>query len=385
VERSHELGGNLKEKQYNLEGDKPQVLLRQLLEGVRESNLIHLHLGSEVVEVSGQMGDFKTTIRDKDGNVKTVTHGALIVATGGRERKPKEYYHGKSDRIVTQKELEKRIVESREIPSSVLMIQCVESRDDARPYCSRVCCSQAIANALKIKEKSPQTEVIILYRDIMTYGFKEAYYTKCREMGVKFIRYSLEDKPCVSLENGSIKVEVNTPDLKHILRFDPELLVLSTGIDPNENKSLAEVLNLELDKDGFFKEAEVKFRPVDFLVEGIFLCGLAHSPMFLEETITQAQAAAQRAWILLSKSEVEASRLVSYINERRCALCELCITVCPYQARVKDEENRKIVVREALCQGCGACAMVCPNSAAKMKGYREDQILSMVDALLSVG
>ena len=385
VECSQELGGNLKEKRYNLEGDDPQILLRQLLEKVKASDLIHAHLESKIVELSGQMGNFKTVILYNSGEKETIAHGALIVATGGKERSPREYHYGESDQIITQKELEKKMAESKEMPRSVLMIQCVESREAERPYCSRVCCSQAVANALKIKGKSPQTEVVILYRDIMTYGFKEAYYTKCREMGMKFIRYSLEDKPRVSLENGAIKVEVNNPDLKKTLRFDPGLLVLSSGIDPNENEPLAKVLNLELDEDGFFKEAEVKFRPVDFLMEGIFLCGLAHSPMFLEETIAQAQAAAQRAWALLSKSEVEASRLVSYVNERRCSLCELCIAACPYQARVKDEENRKIIVREVLCQGCGACAMVCPNGAAKLKGYREDQMFSMVDALLSVG
>jgi len=385
VEQTDVLGGNLKEKQYNLEGDNPQVLLRQLLEEVKRSSLIHLHLESEVVALRGQMGDFMTTLKDKDGNEDTISHGALIVATGGRERKPKEYHYGENDCIVTQKELEKIIVERKEMPDSVVMIQCTESRDAERPYCSRVCCSQAIANALKIKEKNPQTEITILYRDVMTYGFKEEYYTSCREAGVKFMRYSLEEKPHVSLEGEAIKVEVHTPDLKKTLRFNPGLLVLSAGIDPNENKSLAEVLNLELDEDGFFEEAEVKFRPVDFLVEGIFLCGLAHSPMFLEETIAQAQAAAQRAWTLLSKSEVKASRLVSLVNERRCSLCELCVAACPYQARVKDEDNRKIVVREALCQGCGACAMACPNHAAKMKGYKEDQMLSMVDTLLSVG
>ena len=385
VERSHELGGNLREKRYNLEGDDPQALLKQLLEEVKENSLIHMHLESTVVSISGQIGDFKATIEDKSGEKDTLAHGALIVATGGRERKPEEYHYGESDRIITQKELERRIGEGEEIPHSVLMIQCVESRDDTRPYCSRVCCSQAIANALRLKEKNPQTEITILYRDVMTYGFKEVYYTRCREKGVKFIRYSLKDKPQVSPESGAIKVEVNNPDLNRTLRFNPELLVLSSGIDPNDNSSLAKVLNLELDEDGFFKEAEVKFRPVDFLVEGIFLCGLAHSPMFLEETIAQAQAAVQRAWTLLSKSEVEASRLVSYVNERRCSLCELCIAACPYQARVKDEESRKIVVREAMCQGCGACAMVCPNSAAKLRGYRDDQMFSMVDALLSVG
>ena len=385
VEQSNELGGNLKEKRYNLEGDEPQVLLKQLLEEIKKNGLIHIHLESTVIDISGQMGDFTATIVSKSGEKETIAHGALIVATGGRERKPQEYHYGDSDRIITQKELEKKIVEKQELPGSVLMIQCVESRDDKRLYCSRVCCSQAVANALRLKEINPQTEITILYRDVMTYGFKEAYYTKCREKGVTFIRYSLEDKPRVTLEDGAIKIDVNNPDLKKTLRFSPDLLVLSSGIDPNDNKSLAEVLNLELDEDGFFKEAEVKFRPVDFLVEGIFLCGLAHSPMFIEETIAQAQAAAQRAWTLLSKSSIEASRFVSYVNERRCSLCELCIAACPYQARVKDEENRKIVVREALCQGCGACAMVCPNSAAKLKGCRDDQMFSMVDSLLSVG
>ncbi|MCK5188152.1 MAG: CoB--CoM heterodisulfide reductase iron-sulfur subunit A family protein, partial [Deltaproteobacteria bacterium] len=363
----------------------PQVLLKQLLEEIKKNDLIHIHLENTVIDISGQMGDFTATIVSKSGEKETIAHGAIIVATGGRERKPQEYHYGESDRIITQKELEKKIVENQELPSSVLMIQCVESRDDKRLYCSRVCCSQAIASALQIKEKSPQTEIVILYRDIMTYGFKEAYYTKCREKGVTFIRYSLEDKPRVTLEDGAIKIEVNNPDLKKTLRFSPNLLVLSPGIDPNDNESLADVLNLKLDEDGFFKEAEVKFRPVDFLVEGIFLCGLAHSPMFIEETIAQAQAAAQRAWTLLSKSSIEASRFVSYVNERRCSLCELCIAACPYQARVKDEENRKIVVREALCQGCGACAMACPNSAAKLKGYRDDQMFSMMDSLLSVG
>ncbi|MCP4646975.1 MAG: FAD-dependent oxidoreductase [bacterium] len=385
VEHSSELGGNLKGKQFNLEGDEPQKLLGQLLKGAEEDSLIHVHLESRVIGVSGHMGDFTATVEDKSGTQETIRHGALIIATGGRERKPVEYHYGENPRIVTQKELEKRIEEGQELPRSVLMIQCVESRDAERPYCSRVCCSQAIANALKIKEKNPQAEITVLYRDIMTYGFKETFYTRCREKGVTFLRYSLEDKPRVSLENGELKIEVTTPDLKHTLCFNPELLVLSSGVDPNENKSLAEMLPLEVDEDGFFKEAEVKFRPVDSLVEGIFLCGLSHSPMFIEETITQAQAAAQRAWTLLSRSEVESSRSVSSVNERRCSLCELCIDVCPYQARVKDEDARKIVVREVLCQGCGACAMACPNSAAKMKGCREDQMFSMVDALLANG
>ena len=385
LEQSGALGGNLKEKQYNLEGDDPQVLLRQVIQEVQGNSLVHIHLETSLVSTSGQMGDFETIVAGKNGDETTIAHGALIVATGGRERKPQSYHYGESDRVLTQKELEKWIGEGKDIPSPVVMIQCVESRETDRLYCSKVCCSQAVANALRIKEKSPQTEVIILYRDIMTYGFKEAYYTTCREKGVTFIRYALEEKPRVSLEGGMPRLEVTTPDLKQTLGFEPGLIVLSSGIDPNDNTSLGEMLQVELDVDGFFKEAEVKFRPVDFLVEGIFLCGLAHSPLFVEETIVQAQAAAQRAWTLLSQPEITASRLVSYVNERRCSLCELCIDACPYQARIKDEENRKIVVREALCQGCGACAMACANSAAKMKGAREDQMLSMVDTLLLTG
>ena len=385
VERSAALGGNLREKQYNLEGDDPRVLLRQLLEEVQGNSLVSIHLETGVVSMSGQLGDFKTTVAGRNGDETTIAHGALIVATGGRERKPRAYHYGESDRILTQKELEQWIGEGRDIPSPVVMIQCVESREADRLYCSKVCCSQAVANALKIKERNPKTEVIILYRDVMTYGFKEAYYTACRERGVTFLRYALEEKPRVLLEGGIPRLEVATPDLRQTLRFDPGLIVLSSGIDPNDNKPLAEMLRVELNEDGFFKEAEVKFRPVDFLVEGMFLCGLAHSPLFVEETIVQAEAAAQRAWTLLSRSEIAASRLVSYVNERRCSLCELCIDACPYQARVKDEENRRIVVREALCQGCGACAMVCPNSAAKMRGAREDQMLAMVDTLLLTG
>ena len=385
IERSQELGGNLIEKQYNLEGDNPQLMLKQLLDEMTENPLVHIHRDSTLEGMTGQMGDFETTVVNTTGERSTISHGAIIVATGGKERKPEEYHYGKSEHILTQKELEKRLGTGGELPSSVVMIQCVESREGDRLYCSKVCCSQAVANALKIKELSPQTEVVILYRDIMTYGFKEAYYTSCREKGVKFFRYAHDEKPRVTLDNGLPVVEVTTPDLRQTLRFDPGLLVLSSGIDPNENNLLADLLQVELDEDGFFKEAEVKFRPVDFLVEGLFVCGLAHSPMFLEETIVQAQAAAQRAWTLISKSEIEASRLVSYVNERRCSLCEVCIAACPYQARVKDEEERKIVVREALCQGCGACAMACPNSAAKMRGSREDQMLSMVDTLLSAG
>jgi heterodisulfide reductase subunit A-like polyferredoxin len=385
IERSQELGGNLKEKQYNLEGDNPQIVLKQLLDEISDNPLVHIYKDSTIYSMKGQMGDFETIIRNSNGEQTTISHGATIVATGGKERKPTEYHYGESKHVLTQKELEKSLETGGELPSSVVMIQCVESREGDRLYCSKVCCSQAVANALKIKELSPETEVVILYRDIMTYGFKESYYTACREKGVKFFRYHPEQKPLVTLENGLPVVEVTTPDLRQTLRFDPGLLVLSTGIDPNDNNLLANVLQVELDEDGFFKEAEVKFRPVDFLVEGLFVCGLAHSPMFLEETIVQAQAAAQRVWTLLSKSEIEASRLVSYVNERRCSLCELCIAACPYQARIKDEEERKIVVREALCQGCGACAMACPNNAAKMRGSREDQMLSMVDTLLSAG
>ena len=383
VERSSELGGNLNDIYSTLESGDTRPLLKDTVARVKKSPRIHRSMDSEVVAASGYAGNFKVGIKGKDGSVSAVAAGAIIVATGGDEYHPAEYQYGQSKQVLTQRELEKRLFAGEIDPaglSSVVMIQCVGSRDKDRPYCSRVCCSQAVKNALKLKAANPDIEVTVLYRDLMSYGFKEEHYTLAREKGVRFIRYEPDCRPEVKQDEEQVIVEFVEPALKGKLVLEPDLVVLSTGIIPGDNRALADILAVELDEDGFFREAEEKFRPVDFLKDGIYVCGLAHSPRGVEETIAQAQAAAQRAVSLLTSKQLKASRVISETVQRQCRKCEMCISVCPYGARAKDEEANEIVVREALCQGCGACVVACPSGAAKIRGFRDRQVFSLIDA-----
>jgi len=325
-------------------------------------------------------------------------HGAVIVATGGQEAKPQEYLYGQDPRVITQRELEKRLASGvlslalspveglskggQKAPSSVVMIQCVGSREPERPYCSRICCTQAIKNALKIKEQSPETDVYILYREVRTYGFREQYYQQARDQGVAFIRYELPDKPQVSANGDCLQVQVTDPILKGELALDADLVVLSVGIAPNDNRALAEVLEVPLNEDDFFQEDHPKMRPLDFTRAGIFLSGLAHSPRFLDETIAQASGAAMRAAALLAPAEFTDKLEVVTVNERLCSFCGLCVSICPYGARVMDYESRVARVIDVLCQGCGNCAMVCPNKATQQKAFEPRQMMAMIDAAM---
>lgn len=383
VERAADLGGNLRDIYATLERGDPQALLEGLIKKVEENPLIHLHKETEVSEASGYAGNFEAVLKDKNSMLQPIKVGAIIIATGGEQYQPTEYSYGESGGIITQRELERRLVSGELDPRqlrSVVMIQCVGSREKERPYCSRICCSQALKNSLNLKERNPEIDIFVLYRDMMSYGFKEEHYTEAREEGVIFIDYEVDHKPEVKIDGEALQVQVVDPVLGGTLKIEPDLVVLSPAIIPNDNERLAQMLNLELTEEGFFQEAEVKFRPVDFVKEGIFLCGLAHSPRGITETIAQAQAAAQRAASLLARERLESGRVVSEVNERRCSGCELCISVCPYDARAKDEEKGVVTVIEALCQGCGACAAVCPNDAAKLRGFTDKQVFSMVDA-----
>jgi heterodisulfide reductase subunit A len=263
------------------------------------------------------------------------------------------------------------------------MIQCVESRDEQHPYCSRICCSQAIKNALKIKEQNPNANVFVLYRDIRTYGFKEEYYLQARQAGVVFLHYEPEHKPVVKAPAGTggpLEVEVYTPYLGQNLVIPADLLVLSTGLVPNDdNEELARILKVPLNADGFFLEAHAKLRPLDFAADGLYLAGLAHSPKFIEDSILQAQGAAVRASTLLAQDRLEAPGIVAYVNERLCSGCGVCTLVCPYDARRINEEKRISEVIEVLCQGCGACCVACPNGASQQRGFEKKQVLAMID------
>ncbi|MBN1350367.1 CoB--CoM heterodisulfide reductase iron-sulfur subunit A family protein [candidate division KSB1 bacterium] len=389
VEKGNALGGQLSKIHFAPSGNDPQEILKSLVGRVHDAadnnGKIHLHLNTQVASVSGKAGDFQAVLKNGKGESQTLKHGAIIVATGGEEHIPVEYNYDKSERILTQQEFKEKVV-AGEIDlaklNSVVMIQCVESREGARPYCSRICCTQSITNALKIKEANPEAEITIFNRDIMTYGFREQYYTKSREMGVAYVRYDLNQKPVVEPHQDHVKITAYDPVLQAELELEADILLLSSGIDAKENSELAELLNVELDSNGFFQEAEVKFRPVDFHSEGIYVAGLAHSPRFIEESITQGVATAARAATILTKTKMPAPVSVAEVNQYRCSGCELCIPACVYNARIKDPETNTVVIREALCQACGACAMVCPNHASKLRGFRDKQMYSVIDVAL---
>jgi heterodisulfide reductase subunit A len=386
VEKGAKLGGNLRTAFYTLEGGKPQELLSSLIERVKANGLVNMYLNTELRELRGTKGNFLTTLALPDGSDQVLEHGAIIVATGAQPAFTTEYLYGQHDCVPTQKELEAQISNLQPPTSnlqSVVMIQCVGSRDESRPYCSRVCCSHAIKNALKLKELNPETRVYILYREIRTYGFHELYYQEARDKGVVFIRYELPDKPRVEAVGDGLRVSLREPILGQEITLDADLLVLSTGIAPNENTALSEVLGVPLDQDGFFQEAHPKMRPLDFFKEGIFLCGLAHSPRFIDETICQAKGAAVRAAALLSLPRLESKDTLVQVNARLCSFCGLCVEACPYEARYLDYDERVAKVIEVLCKGCGVCAMVCPNKATAQVAFEPKQMLMAVDALMS--
>jgi len=323
--------------------------------------------------------------------VEEIAHGVSIVATGAEEFKPNEYLYGKGSRVLTLLELETEIARNSErfvSCHSLVMIQCVGSRDSERPYCSRVCCSQAIKNALKLKEINPEMEIYILYRDMRTYGFREDYYREAAEREVKFIRYDVDDKPQVEItqEDGQdiLRVSVTEPTLGQRLMINTDLLALGVAIvAPPGNGELSQLLKVPLNEDDFFMEAHVKLRPVDFASDGIFMCGLAHYPKFIDESIAQAQAAASRAATILTQETITAGGAVCSVNEEICSGCGICEMLCPYKAIAVDKPSGVAKVNEVLCKGCGTCSAACPSGAIQQRGFTTKQISSVLEAALA--
>ncbi|MEM3526181.1 MAG: FAD-dependent oxidoreductase, partial [Candidatus Jordarchaeaceae archaeon] len=383
VEREKQLGGNLRRIRFLLNGEDPSKKLNELIEKVKRNGKIHVYTCAEIKSVEGYIGNFKTTIC-LNGERKEIQHGVIIVATGANEYKPKEYFYGEDERVVTQLELEKLLADGKVNANTIVMIQCVGSRNSEHPSCSRVCCTNAIKNALKIKETNPKTEVYILYKDIRTYGFREKYYQEALRKGVIFIRYDDEHKPEVT-KNGKLKVLVRDPILKKKILIEPDLLVLSAGISPNpDNKNLGQILKVPLSKEGFFLEAHMKLRPVDFATDGIFLCGLAQSPKFIDESISQACGAAARAITILSRGVLEIEGTIAKVDETLCAACKICVSICESGAAQIVEKNGKRVsnIIEALCKGCGLCSAACPSGAITIEHFTDKQILAQIRAVL---
>jgi heterodisulfide reductase subunit A len=384
VEKEKELGGHLRHIYYLLGSEDPQERLRSIIKEVTENEKIHVYLNSEISDIQGYVGNFKT-ILSCGGERKEINHGIVIVATGALEYRPIEYLYGVDERVVTQRELEEKLANGQFNAKTVVMIQCVGSRNEQRTYCSRICCSQAVKNALKIKESSPETEVYILYKDMRTYGFLEDYYREAASKGVLFIRYDDENKPKVTQENGKLKVLVQDPVVQVWCPIEADLLALSAATIPNpDNERIAKTLKVPLSKDGFFLEAHMKLQPVDFATDGIFLCGLAHWPKSIAESISQACAAAARAITILSKEALEVEGAIASVNEDFCSGCRICESICEYGAIEMKEVDGKLRahVLEVLCKGCGVCGSSCPTGAISMLHFTDDQILAQVKATL---
>ena len=381
VEKQKELGGQLKHIYYTLEGSDPQKELSRLIEVVESHPKIMVLIGAQLQDSDGYPGNYKTRVI-VDGKTEEILHGTTIMATGGGEAATTDYLYGKHKRVITQKQLEQSLAEGSEKDlENVVMIQCVGSRDQNMPYCSRVCCQHALKNALKIKETNPKANIFILYRDMRSYGLMEKYYTMARQKGIIFIRYEENDKPAVKANGDNLEVTVKDHVLGERIVLDAQMLVLSTGIVPNqENQKLSQIFKVPLDADGFFLEAHMKLRPVDFYADGLYLCGLSHAPKLAGESIQQANAAAMRAATLLSKEKLENVAITATVNKKHCVGCGMCIEACSYNARFLDPVAGIDQVNEALCQGCGACVVACPNGATQQKGFEKQQIMAALMA-----
>jgi len=385
VEKENELGGHARNIHYLLENENPKQKLEELVNSVTKNDKIHVYLGAKIVDVTGFVGNFKSKIKQKNGAEKEIEHGIAIIATGATEYEPTEYLYGENPRVLTQHELEEKIARGNLEAKNVIMIQCVGARNEERPNCARICCGQAIKNALKIKEVSPETEVYVLYKDIRSYGFKEDYYREASTKGVLFINYEDQRKPQVIAEGEKLKVRFWEPVIGKEIEVEADLIVLSAATIPNpDNKHLAEMFKVPLTKDGYFLEAHMKLRPVDFATEGVFLCGMAHSPKYIDESIAQACAAAARATTILSKPTLEMEGIVANVDEDLCSGCRICEYLCPYSAiEMKEKEGKPIAhVIEALCKGCGACGTACPTKAIIMGHFTTEEILAQIKATL---
>ncbi len=386
IEKDSQLGGQARNLYRTAKGENIQDELLTLINEIGDNDRIHVHLDTEISKVEGFVGNFETTL-SSNGNEENLEHGVAIMATGASPFQPSEYAYGQDDRIITALELDRKFIEedpSLNDLSTAVFIQCVGSREPDRMYCSRVCCTHAVDNALALKRMNPDMNVFVLYRDLRTYGEKESIYKEAREAGVFFIRYSLESKPQVTVEDDKVLVKVTDHIIGRPVVIQTDLLTLATAIIPNDSNQLANFFKISTNDDGFFVERHAKLGPSEFATDGVFLCGLAHYPKPIDESIAQGQAAASRAVTLLARESIFTSGIIAETAPAMCSQCGVCVSVCPYSAPFFAEDGPwtgRAQINPVLCKGCGLCVASCRSGAIHLKGFDNDQIFSQIFTL----
>jgi heterodisulfide reductase subunit A len=386
IEKDTQLGGQARHIYRTASGDSVPQKLNDLIDEVQKNKKIHVHLETEIKQVEGFVGNFESTLA-VNGNQEILEHGVTVMATGASPYQPEEYNYGKDPRILTSLELDRKFIENdaalKDLNTAVF-IQCVGSREPQRPYCSRVCCTHSVDDALELKRLNPEMDVFVLYRDLRTYGEREALYKKAREAGVIFIRFTLENKPEVITQGEKLLVRVIDHVIGRPVEIEADLISLATAILPNDAGKLATFFKVPLNDDGFFVERHAKLGPVEFATDGVFLCGMAHYPKPIDESIAQGQAAASRAVTLLARETIFTSGTIAETDPTLCSECGVCVSVCPYSAPSITEEGPfagRAQINPVLCKGCGLCVASCRSGAIHLKGFDNDQIFAQIFAL----
>ncbi len=384
IEKEDKLGGQAHNLYKTWKGEDIQEMLADIMKQVNAEDNIQVHLNSKVSNVDGFVGNFSTTIASKEGE-QVIEHGVATIATGATEHKPAEYCYDDSPNVVTSLELDQKMLANDPQLDSVdcaVFIQCVGSREPERPYCSRVCCTHSVESALELKKRNPDARVIILYRDIRTYGERERKYIEARKAGVIFMRYSVDNKPKVSVEGGKVTILATDHVLGRPVEIEADLLTLASAIIPRKEEQLAQFFKVPMNAEDFFIERHAKLGPSEFATDGVFLSGLAHYPKPIDESVAQGKAAASRAVTLLAQGTVTTNGEVATVDQMICSSCGICVSVCPYSAPSFVEEGRfagKAEINSALCKGCGLCVSSCRSGAIHLNGYDNDQIFAMID------
>jgi heterodisulfide reductase subunit A len=383
VEKDSQLGGQARYLNETWQGEKIGRLVEDLISQVQNDKHINVFLEADIRDVEGFVGNFKTTVQ-ADGRKTVLEHGVTIMACGATEFKPETYLYGQDDRVLTGLELQLKLKEASSFENSrtAVFVQCVGSRNQERPYCSKVCCTGSIKSALELNALNPGMEIFILYRDLRSYGLREDLYRQAREKGIKFLRYNKERGVAVNRTDNGLRIEFVDRVLRRPMVIQGDLLVLASAVVPEKNNALAPLYKVSQKADGFFAEAHVKLRPNDFATDGVFVCGLAHAPKPLDESIAQAQAAASRAVTVLSALQIAVSGTVAQVDPGFCSQCGVCVSICPYSAPNFNEKTAKAEIQSTLCKGCGLCAASCRSGAIHLKGFETSQIMEMLTSCM---